>query len=228
MFYDTDTNQHGLKFDPFKALMAPRPIGWISTISPEGVHNLAPYSFFNAVGDRPPVVMFSSVGMKDSLRNIAANGDFTCSLATYGLREQMNMSSATVAYGVDEFKLAGLSAVAGVRVKSARVGESPAAFECRHWKTLELPNFLPADGPRKAAKEPNFVVFGVVVGIHIDERFIKDGIVDTAGMQPIARMGYMDYAVVTRDNTFTLNRPMASSDGQSASVQPGPWDGVYR
>jgi flavin reductase (DIM6/NTAB) family NADH-FMN oxidoreductase RutF len=227
MFYETDSNRHGLKFDPFKALMAPRPIGWISTISPEGIHNLAPYSFFNAVSDSPPVVMFSSVGMKDSLRNIEANGEFTCSIATYDLREQMNLSSAPVLHGVNEFALAGLTAAPGALVKSARVGESPAAFECRHWKTIELPDFS-TPNTRRPPKDKKYVVFGLVVGIFIDERVVKDGLIDTAAMQPLARMGYMDYAYVTRENTFTLNRPIASDDGKTASVQPGAWDGVYR
>ncbi len=227
MFYETDSNHHGLKFDPFKALMAPRPIGWISTISPEGIHNLAPYSFFNAVSDNPPVVMFSSVGMKDSLRNIEANGEFTCSIATYGLREQMNLSSAPVSHGVNEFTLAGLTATPGTMVKSARVGESPAAFECRHWKTIELPDFS-TPNTRRRPSDKKYVVFGVVIGIYIDERVVKDGLIDTAAMQPLARMGYMDYAYVSRENTFTLNRPIASEDGKTASVQPGAWDGVYR
>ncbi len=227
MYYETNTNRHGLKFDPFKALVAPRPIGWISTISSNGVHNLAPYSFFNAVSDRPPVVMFSSVGRKDSLINIEANGEFTCSLATWDLREQMNLSSAPVGHGVDEFALAGLTPTAGQAVKTARVGESPAAFECRHWKTIEMPDFSTSTTARPSTHR-QFVVFGLVVGIYIDERYIQDGLVDTAGMRPVARMGYMDYSVVTPESTFTMNRPIASADRQTASVQPGPWDGVYR
>lgn len=227
MYYATDSNQHGLKFDPFKALIAPRPIGWISTVSRDGVHNLAPYSFFNAVSDRPPVVMFSSSGRKDSLVNIEDNGEFTCSLATWDLREAMNLSSAPVVHGVDEFELAGLTKIIGSAVKTARVAESPAAFECRHWKTVELPDFSTANTAKRPTHK-NYVVFGLVVGIYIDERIVKEGLVDTAAMQPIARMGYMDYAVVNRESSFTMNRPMASADGKTASVQPGPWDGIYR
>lgn len=227
MYYETASNRHGLKFDPFKALVAPRPIGWISSVSADGAHNLAPYSFFNAVSDRPPMVMFSSVDRKDSLRNIEQTGEFTCSLATYGLREQMNLSSATVSHGVDEFALAGLTRTPGQQVRSARVGESPAALECRHWKTIELPNAQPGHDA-KARTLPCFMVLGFVVGIYIDERFIRDGIVDTAALQPLARMGYMDYSYVAQANTFTMNRPLASEDGKTASVQPGPWDGVYR
>ncbi|HPU50908.1 MAG TPA: flavin reductase family protein [Burkholderiaceae bacterium] len=222
MHYDATGRNHGLKFDPFKALMVPRPIGWISTVDRNGVPNLAPYSFFNAVSDMPPVVMFSSAGHKDSLRNIEESGEFTCSLSTYDLREQMNMSSAAVAPGVDEFKLAGLTATPSKYVKPPRVGESPAAFECRHWKTLEMPSA--ADGKGK----PYTVVFGLVVGIYIDDAFVKDGIVDTPAMKPLARLGYMDYSVLTPETVFSLNRPIATPDGQGANLVPGPWDGVYR
>jgi flavin reductase (DIM6/NTAB) family NADH-FMN oxidoreductase RutF len=140
MFYETDSNRHGLKFDPFKALMAPRPIGWISTVSAEGIHNLAPYSFFNAVSDNPPVVMFSSVGMKDSLHNIEANGEFTCSIATYDLREQMNLSSAPVSRGVDEFKLAGLTATPGKQHESVR---APQPLSVVTGRRLSYRIFLP-------------------------------------------------------------------------------------
>lgn len=222
MHYDAIARNHGLKFDPFKALAVPRPIGWISTVDAKGVPNLAPYSFFNAVSDRPAMVMFSTGGRKDSLRNIEATGEFTCSLSTYDLREQMNMSSAPVAPGVDEFALAGLTATASTYVKAPRVGESPAAFECRHWKSIEMPAH--EDGK----SEPYTVVFGLVVGIYIDDAFIRDGLVDTPAMRPLARLGYMDYAVLEPATVFSLNRPIASADGHSATLVPGPWDGVYR
>jgi flavin reductase (DIM6/NTAB) family NADH-FMN oxidoreductase RutF len=229
MYYEARgvKGEHGLKFDPFKALIAPRPIGWVSTVSNSGKRNLAPYSFFNAVSDRPPILMFSTIGIKDSLANINENGDFTCSLATYALRDGMNMSSAPVKHGVDEFALAGLTPVPGKQVKSFRVGESPAAFECKHWKTIELPSYGGQVDSREAA-DRTYVVMGIVVGVYIDEAIIRDGMIDTAGMQPLARMGYMDYAWVTRENSFTLNRPLASDDGSSAQLVPGPWDGVYR
>src|SRR5688572_883863 len=103
MHYDARQRDHGLKHDPFKALVAPRPIGWIGSVSAEGRPNLAPYSFFNAISDRPPMVMFSSAGHKDSLRNIEATGEFTCSIATWALRDAMNLSSASVAPEVSEF-----------------------------------------------------------------------------------------------------------------------------
>jgi len=218
MHYDTAKNNHGLRFNPFKALIAPRPIGWIATTSADGRHNLAPYSFFNAVSDRPPMVMFSSGGHKDSVSNIEQTGEFTCSLATWDLRDPMNMSSAAVARGVDEFELAGLTPAASQFVKPPRVAESPAAFECKLWKIVELPD---AGGHRYT------VVFGSVVGVYIDDAFVKDGVVDTGAMQPIARMGYMEYSVVRYDTVFELNRPEVAADGKSVAM-PREWDGTYR
>jgi flavin reductase (DIM6/NTAB) family NADH-FMN oxidoreductase RutF len=223
MHYDTARNQHGLKHDPFKALVAPRPVGWIGTRSPEGRHNLAPYSFFNAVSDRPPMVMFSSGGFKDSLRNVLATGEFTCSVATFPLREAMNMSSAAVAPGVDEFALAGLTAADSPYVKAPFVAEAPAALACTLWQTLELPSH------REGVPSTYTLVIGRVVGIHIrDDVITPDGLYPTAALQPLARMGYMDFSMVTPEATFTMNRPLATADGQGATLQPGPWDGVYR
>jgi flavin reductase (DIM6/NTAB) family NADH-FMN oxidoreductase RutF len=139
VFYETIANKHGLKHDPFKALVAPRPIGWISTIGKDGICNIAPYSFFNAVGEKPHYVIFSSAGRKDSLLNIEETGEFVCSLATWDLRFNMNMTSAAVPRGVDEFPLGDLTAAPCRLVKPPRVKESPAALECKHWKTVELP-----------------------------------------------------------------------------------------
>jgi flavin reductase (DIM6/NTAB) family NADH-FMN oxidoreductase RutF len=222
MHYDTFKRDHGLPHDPFKALVVPRPIGWVSTIGKDGVANLAPYSFFNAVSDRPPMLMFSSGGTKDSLRNILDSGEFTCSIATWALREAMNLSSATVAPSIDEFELAGLTKAASRFVKPPRVAESPAAFECRLWHTLPMP-------PARPGGEPAYtVVFGQVVGIYIDDTFVKDGIVQSAEMRPLARLGYMDYSVLTPESLFTMNRPQTTDDGLGASVVPGAWDGVYR
>lgn len=212
--------KHGLTHDPFKALVVPRPIGWITTVGPDGVVNLAPYSFFNAVSDVPPMVMFASSGRKDSLRNIEATGEFTCSIAGFDLVDAMNLSSATVAAEVSEYALAGLSTAPSLVVTPPRVAASPAALECRLWNTVELPGL---DG-----KPGTSVVFGHVVAIFVDERVVKDGLVDTAAMRPLARMGYMDYAVVTPETTFTLNRPQVAEDRRSAHVTPGAWNGVYR
>ena len=194
MFYDTKSNAHGLRHDPMKALVAPRPIGWISTIGRDGIVNLAPYSFFNMVSENPPYVMFSSGSRKDSQRNAEETGEFVCSMATYELREAMNVTSASVPPEVDEFVLAGLSSSPSRLVKPPRVAASPVALECRYWQTITPPS-----------RSAYAIVIGEVVGVHIDDRFVTDGLVDTVAMQPIARMGYMDYAVV--DKKFTLGRP---------------------
>lgn len=203
MFYETAANKHGLRHDPFKALIVPRPVGWISTVSRDGICNIAPYSFFNAFGEKPHYVAFASAGPKDSLLNVEETGEFVCSLATWDLRFNMNMTAAPVPRGVDEFPIGDLIAAQSRLVKPPRVKQSPAAFECKHWKTIDLP---PAE---EGGKSTYSVVFGRVVGVHIDDRFVKDGMVDTGAMRPIARLGYMDYAVVTPETVFSINRPTA-------------------
>jgi flavin reductase (DIM6/NTAB) family NADH-FMN oxidoreductase RutF len=202
MFYETK-DDHGLKRNPFKSLIVPRPIGWISSQDKNGVVNLAPYSFFNGVGSDPPTVMFASEGthveggFKDSATNVGETGEFVCNLATWELREAMNASSAQVAHSVNEFELAGLTPVASRLVKPPRVKESPVHLECTHLKTVELPSNDP--------ERPSQVVFGRVIGIHIDESIITDGMIDMNVFHPIARLGYMDYTMV--DNVFTMLRP---------------------
>lgn len=198
MFYDAVANTHGLAHDPFKALVGPRPIGWISTLDANGAVNLAPYSYFNAVSTNPKVVLFSSEGRKHSQQNAEATGEFVCNLATWDLRDQMNRTSAGVDGGVDEMQLAGLEPAPCNRVKPPRVAASPVALECKYLKTVEI-----ADIDGKLADAA--MVMGQVVGIHIDERFIVDGKVDTAMLKPIARLGYHDYAVV--NELFSLTRP---------------------
>ncbi len=220
MFYDAIENKHGLKHDPFKALMAPRPIGWIGTVSNDGIANLAPYSFFNAVGDRPHYVVFGSGGIKDSLRNVQENGEFTCSMSTWDLREHMNMSSAAVPPNVDEFPLSGLTGVRGKLVKAPYVKEAAAVFECKLHQVIELPAIAPQKGGFS-------MVVGYVVGIHIDDRFVKDGIVNTSEMRPLGRMGYMEYAVVTPETTFSMNRPEVDAEGKLTGRLP-EFDGKYR
>lgn len=207
MFYKTIENEHGLPRDPFKALVMPRPIGWITTLSKDGICNIAPYSFFNAVSEKPHYVVIGSAGRKDSLRNIEETGEFTCSLATYELRDEMNVTSAPFPHGVDEYPMANLTATASRLVKPPRVKESPAAFECRHWRTIDLPAAVPG------GKAGNAAIIGLVVGIYIDDSVIKDGFVDSGAMRPIARMGYMDYSVVTPDTMFTIHRPELGPDG---------------
>jgi flavin reductase (DIM6/NTAB) family NADH-FMN oxidoreductase RutF len=198
MFYDAVANTHGLQWDPFKALVSPRPIGWISTLGKSGVVNLAPYSFFNAVSTDPYFVMFSSGGRKDSQRNAEETGEFVCSLATYDLREAMNRTSQHVGPDVDEMALAGLTPAPSKIVAPPRVAESPVAFECRYWRTIELPG--PDGGPGTHA-----IVLGQVVGVHIDDAAIVEGKVDVTRLKPIARLGYGDYAVI--DEVFELTRP---------------------
>ena len=220
MFYATDKNEHGLRFNPFKALVVPRPIGWISTLSEDGTPNLAPFSFFNAISDNPPMIMFSFGGRNDTLRNIEATKECTCSFASKSLIDAMNMSSAGVDRSVSEFSLANVAGADSQLVKPQRVAASPAAMECRYWKSIEL--------PPKANGSPGYtMVIAEVVGIYIDDTFIKEGLVDTAAMQPIARLGYMDYAVIDESNMFSLNRPVTAEDGLSATLNAGPWDGKY-
>ena len=202
MFYDTESNAHGMAHDPFKAIVAPRPIGWIGSKGSDGSRNLSPYSFFNAVGDRPKMVMFSSSGRKDSLRNVEETGVFTASFVSRSLLGQMRASSAAVPYETDEFLLAGLTAAQGQLVDAPYVGEAVAALECRVTRILTLPDM-------EGNETDSHVVFGQVVGIHIADAMIRDGRFDLAFAEPIMRLGYMDYAGM--GPVFELKRP-----GQSA------------
>lgn len=198
MFYEPTKRNHGLPHDPFKAIVAPRPIGWISSVDKAGSVNLAPYSFFNGVATYPPMVMFASDGFKDSVRNISETMEFVCNLATWDLRDAMNRSSESVPHGVNEFELAGLTPAPSKLVKPPRVAEAPCALECKATQIVQMkgPNGEPRD---------NYVTFGEVVGIHIDEKYIENGILNAAAMKPIARLGYRDYSVVTE--LFQMTRP---------------------
>jgi flavin reductase (DIM6/NTAB) family NADH-FMN oxidoreductase RutF len=199
MFYEPAKRNHGLPHDPFKAIVAPRPIGWITTMSSRGEVNLAPYSFFNGVSTFPPVVMFSSEGHKDSIAFAGETKEFVCNLATWDLREQMNQTSASFPRGVNEMKEAGLEPAPATLVKPPRVKASPCALECKVTQIVPL-QYL--DGETRET----YVVFGQVIGIHIDEKFInKDGLLDSAAMKNLARCGYHDYSVL--DETFTMIRP---------------------
>lgn len=198
MIYSGLLQDHGLPFDPFKAIVSPRPIGWIGALSAKGEVNLSPYSFFNAVSARPNIVMFSSEEKKDAVTFIEETGEFTCSLATHALARQMNMTSAPLPRGESEFAHAGLAMAPSSFVKPPRVAESPAALEC---KLLSIQQLHDIDG--KAV--PRWMVLGQVVGVYIDDAYIRDGRFDTAAAHPIARCGYNDYAEV--DHVFSITRP---------------------
>lgn len=199
MFYTTDTNRHGLSHDPFKAIVSPRPIGWIGSKGSDGSLNLAPYSFFNAVSDTPKLIMFSSSGHKHSVRNVEESGVFTANLVSRHLVDQMNASSVPVDYGVNEFEIAGLTPRPGEVVDAPYVAEAFAALECRVTQILR-----PVDVEGTEAE--TWVVFGQVVGIHIDETVIENGRIDMGRARPVARMGYMDYCDGGAD-VFQLVRP---------------------
>jgi flavin reductase (DIM6/NTAB) family NADH-FMN oxidoreductase RutF len=197
MFYETSSNDHGFAVDPFKALVAPRPIGWISSLSAEGIRNLAPYSYFNAFAQSPHYIAFGSGGRKDSMRNIEATGEFAVNLATEALAEAMNRTSAALPPHVDEFSLAGLTPTPCRLIRAPRVGESPVCLECKLFRVIDLPG---DDG-----HVDDYLVIGRVLGIHIDDRFIENGRVNTAAMRPIARLGYSEYATVTE--AWRMRRP---------------------
>ena len=173
---------HGLPHDPFNAIVGPRPIGWVSTRSGSGAVNLAPYSFFNAFNYTPPLIGFSSIGYKDSVRNIEETGEFVWNLATRPNAEAMNASCAAVAPGVNEFTLSGLTEIASAKVAPPRVAESPVSFECKLTQLIRLQGVdgVPVD---------TWMVFGEVVAVHIARRLLKDGVYDTAAAEPILRGG---------------------------------------
>ncbi|MEE8505149.1 MAG: flavin reductase family protein [Kiloniellales bacterium] len=202
MFYETKDNQHGLPHDPFKSCVVPRPIGWITTLSADGVVNLAPYSFFNDVASDPPMVMFAGNGpasrpVKDTVGNCEATGEFVANIATWDLREQMNRTSAAVPTEINEMALAELEHEPARLVKPPRVKAAPIHLECLYHQTIELPCDTP--GARNA------LVLGRVIGVHIRDEVLTDGLVDMAKLRPIARLGYMDYTRV--DLVFAMQRP---------------------
>jgi flavin reductase (DIM6/NTAB) family NADH-FMN oxidoreductase RutF len=184
--------------DPFKALVVPRPIGWISTVSTRGEVNLAPYSYFNAFSSVPPIVGFSSEGEKDSSTFAMQTGEFVWSMATWDLRDGMNATAASLPRGESEFAHARLDTAPSRLVKPPRVAASPASFECRVTQLVKLKDLDGADSGRR-------LVLGRVVGVHLDERFVREGRVDSAAMRPIARGGYDEYSVVER--VFSMPRP---------------------
>jgi flavin reductase (DIM6/NTAB) family NADH-FMN oxidoreductase RutF len=217
MYYEPGKTPHGLPYDPFKSCVIPRPIGWISTVSREGLHNLAPFSQFQMLAFDPPYVMFSagqnSHGRrKDTVANAEQTGEFVWNMATYELREAVNKSAEEVPPGVDEFVLAGVTKAPSHTVKPSRVAESPIHFECVYHQTIRLPG--------NSMLSTSDVVFGRVVGIHIKEEVIgADGRVDVRKIRPIARLGYHDYTSV--ESVFSMIIPgnntvvLAGMDGSA-------------
>lgn len=207
MFYEPMKQDHGLGKNPFNSLVIPRPIGWITSVDKDGAVNLAPYSFFNAVSYRPPTVMFSAGHgdmeddrLKDSQRNIEETGEFVHNVTTWETREAMNASSENLGKDVDELARTGLTPLPSKLVKPPRVKEAPIHFECKLIKTVTLPH--------DQLENRYTVLFGEVVGIHIDDSLITaDGRIDVAKLHPIARLGYEDYTQVVADTIFTMVRP---------------------
>jgi flavin reductase (DIM6/NTAB) family NADH-FMN oxidoreductase RutF len=199
-FYEPRSG-HRLRHDPFNFIVGPRPIGWISTQGASGRNNLAPYSFFNAFNYVPPIIGFSSIGHKDTLRNVEETGEFVWNLATRPLAQAMNTSSAPVAPDISEFELAGLTPVPGRMVRPPRVGESPVSFECRVTQVLQLKGI-------DASPVASWLVLGEVVAVHIRQDLITDGIYDTANAGHILRGGGpSDYFTVGPEQLFRMQRP---------------------
>ena len=189
--------------DPFKGVIVPRPIGWISTMSESGALNLAPYSYFNGFSSWPHIIGFSSESLKDSASFAIDTGEFVWSMATYALRDKMNATSEGLARGRSEFEHADLATAPSKLVRPPRVAESPVALECKVTQVLRLLN-------TEGKETGGTVVFGQVIGFHIEERFMKNGRFDLAAVQPIARCGYDEYAVVER--VFSLKRPASGGN----------------
>ena len=198
MFYNPEIG-HNLPHNPFKAIVSPRPIGWISTIDKEKNVNLAPYSFFNAIADNPPMIMFSVTGQKknitskDTLKNIIETKCFVVNVVSKDLLNQMNQTSGNYPKNTDEFILAKLEKTNCVNIDVPRVKKSPASLECTLYKILKLPGVS------------NNMVIGKVIGVHINENILKNGIFDILAYDPVARLGYKDYTYVS--SKFELKRP---------------------
>ena len=216
MFYETAKNNHGLPFNPFKSCVVPRPIGWISTLSHDGIVNLAPFSMFNQVNYDPPIVLFSgsnrpnSGQRKDSVINAEETGEFVVSMATYDLREKMSMTARFVDPTVDEFEVAGLTKAPSKLVRPPRVAESPIHLECRFHSTLTVPS--------NRRPSLHHIVIGEVVGIHIRDDVIgADGKIDIKKIRPLARLGYMDYTSVTEVFTMQAQGNAAGQIGEAVA-----------
>lgn len=213
MFYEPDKNNHGLPFNPFKSICIPRPIGWVSTVSTQGIINLAPYSQYQNLAYDPPFVMFSGTGTKDSVRNATDTGEFVINMATWGLRNEVSTTSLPVPPEVDEAELAGLQMLPSKIVKAPRVARSPVQMECRLHTVVALPG--------RTAEQVHYVVMGRVVGVHIrDDALTPDGRLDVLKIRPLARLGYHDYTSVTE--VFTMKPTGPDADKLLAGLEGRP------
>ena len=219
MFYEPDKDDHGLPFNPYKSIVVPRPIGWISTLSRDGVANLAPYSQFNNLGYDPPYVMFSANSLpgsgrrKDSVRNAIDTGEFVVNVATYELREAVNITSQFVPPDTDEAALAGLEMIASRLVRAPRVAASPVHLECRFQCSLVL--------PANAFDQVHEVVVGRVVGVHISDAVLTpEGKIDVLKIRPLARLGYFDYTTV--ESVFTMRPSGPDLAAREAGLEGRP------
>jgi flavin reductase (DIM6/NTAB) family NADH-FMN oxidoreductase RutF len=208
MFYNTDENNHGLPFNPFKSCIVPRPIGWITSLDKRGNLNLAPYSYFNAVSDVPPMIIFSTTtkhhdgAWKDTLKNVEETKEFVVNIATWDLQQEVNITSTDFDRGVNEIEMVQLSTVPSKLIKPPRIQDSPIHLECVYHQSVQLPVI--------DNKHTNRIVIAKVVGIHIKDEVIVDGKIDVTRFKPIARLGYMEYSVV--DGKFEMERPYNHKD----------------
>jgi len=202
VFYKT-SEPHGLPHDPFKSCVAPRPIAWVSSVHPNGTVNLAPFSFYNALASDPPLIMISFNGYhqhggeKDTLFNIKSSGDFVINMVPLALMEAMNVTTANLAHEVDELELAGLHTEVSVLVKPPRVSEAPIHLECELYQEIKL--------PCTQEDSINTMIIGKVLGVHIRDEVLNDGLIDLSRIKPLARLGYLQYSAV--DNLFVMRRP---------------------
>ena len=213
MYYETDKNDHGLRYNPLKACVVPRPIGWMTTMSAAGVVNLAPFSFFNVLSYDPPFVMFSAGsheedgGKKDSVLNVEATGEFVYNMATWAQRDQMNQTALIIERSLDEMAASGLDPLPSRLVRPPRVKGSPVHFECRLHQIVVLPGHKPSSEHQ--------VVIGRVVAVHIDDvALTDDGRVDILKIRPIARLGYKDYTSV--ESVFQMEKPTPEDEHKSS------------
>jgi flavin reductase (DIM6/NTAB) family NADH-FMN oxidoreductase RutF len=202
VFYKTN-EPHGLPHDPFKSCIVPRPIAWVTSIHRNGAINLAPFSFFNALASDPPMVMIAFTGYhqhggeKDTLHNIKTSGEFVVNMVPLALQEAMNISSGPHDHEINELELAGLTAEPAQLVKPPRVLEAPVHLECEFFQEIVLPCTL--------EDSINSTIIGKVLGVHIRDEVLNEGLIDIDRIKPLARLGYQEYTAV--DNVFKMTRP---------------------